>query len=45
MPKRTYHPQKGKRQKKHGFRQRQRTRSGRAVIKRRILKKRQKITV
>lgn len=45
MPKRTYQPKKLKRLRKHGFLKRNRTKDGRAVIKRRLLKRRKKITV
>ncbi len=45
MPKRTYQPKKAKRQRKHGFRVRMKKASGRKVIKRRRLKKRERIAV
>lgn len=45
MPKRTYQPKKLKRIRKHGFRKRMKTRSGREVIKRRRLKNRTKLAV
>jgi len=45
MPKRTYQPKKLKRVRKHGFRKRMKTRSGRDVIKRRRLKSRTKLAV
>lgn len=45
MPKRTYQPKKLKRLRKHGFLKRNRTKGGRAVIKRRRLKGRKKIAV
>lgn len=45
MPKRTYQPKKVKRQKKHGFMERNATPNGRKLIKRRQLKGRKKITI
>jgi len=44
MPKRTYQPKKLKRQRKVGFRVRNKTKGGRKVLKRRMLKGRKKIT-
>ncbi|PIU03458.1 50S ribosomal protein L34 [Candidatus Shapirobacteria bacterium CG08_land_8_20_14_0_20_39_18] len=45
MPKRTYQPKKLKRQRKHGFRARNRTVNGRKIIKRRTLTGRKRITL
>ena len=44
MTKRTYQPSKKKRARKHGFRTRMATASGRAMIRRRRAKGREKIS-
>ncbi|MCL4389984.1 MAG: 50S ribosomal protein L34 [Patescibacteria group bacterium] len=45
MPKRVWQPKKAKRARKHGFLRRMASSGGRKVLKRRILKGRQKLTV
>jgi large subunit ribosomal protein L34 len=40
----TFRPHKGRRQKTHGFRVRMRTRAGRAVLKRRRVKGRKRLS-
>ncbi|MGA9598377.1 MAG: 50S ribosomal protein L34 [Acidimicrobiia bacterium] len=42
--KHTYQPNQRRRKRKHGFRSRMRTRAGRAVIKRRRLKGRHRVS-
>jgi large subunit ribosomal protein L34 len=44
MPKRTYQPKKRKRAREHGFMKRMATRAGQAVVKRRRLKGRSKLS-
>lgn len=43
MPKRTYQPKKRRRARKHGFRARQRSKSGKKILKRRRKKGRKNL--
>ncbi|MEE9325421.1 MAG: 50S ribosomal protein L34 [Dehalococcoidia bacterium] len=45
MPKRTYQPKRIPRKREHGFRARTKTRGGRAILKRRRLKGRHRLTI
>lgn len=44
MPKRTYQPKKRRRAREHGFMKRMATKAGQAVLKRRRLKGRKKLS-